>query len=46
MGREGSTGQHGRVEERAYFRILATSIISGMSSEKPAEERVRWIEYI
>lgn len=46
LGTEGSTGQYGRVEERAYFRILATSIISGMSSEKPAEERVRWIEYI
>lgn len=24
----------------------ATSIISGMSSEKPADDRVRWIEYI
>ena len=29
---------------RGYFKILATSMISGMSSEKPAELRVLWIE--
>lgn len=31
---------------RAYLRIEASSIIRGMSREKPEEVRVRWIEYI
>lgn len=30
--------------DKTYFRILATSMISGMSSEKPVELRVLWIE--
>lgn len=28
----------------AYLRILLTSMMSGMSSEKPADVRARWIE--
>lgn len=30
--------------ETTHLRMLATSMISGMSSEKPAELRVLWIE--
>jgi hypothetical protein len=33
-----------RREKRAYLSILDTSMISGMSSEKPAEFRALWIE--
>jgi hypothetical protein len=34
----------GEREGLTYFKMLATSMIKGMSSEKPAELRVLWIE--
>jgi hypothetical protein len=41
---EMSSRRLSKAGEKTYFRILATSMISGMSSEKPAELRVLWIE--
>lgn len=38
------TSMVGAERRLSYFKILATSIISGMSSEKPAELRVLWME--